>query len=56
MRILLITPDYFPNSYGGIGVYTYHLAQQLGTFRGTSVAVLLLSDTSYRRRTGHDKK
>ena len=29
MKILMITPDYYPHSYGGIGVCAYHLAKEL---------------------------
>lgn len=29
MNILFLTPDYYPNPYGGIGVHAYYLAQEL---------------------------
>ena len=60
MNILMLTPDYPPNAFGGIGLHVYALTQEL-TKLGHSVTVICLNthiftSNEYTIETGHNTK
>ena len=38
----MLTPDYYPDFFGGIGIYTYRIAEELARF-GNQITVLVIS-------------